>query len=49
MQAIVKQAMDGNVRAAEYIRDTIGQKPIDHVELQHVDFEALDAVKYDEG
>ena len=30
--AMIKEAVNGNVRAFETIRDTIGQKPIDKVE-----------------
>lgn len=44
--ALVKEAMHGNTRAFEIIRDTIGQKPADHVELSLPDFSALDAVDY---
>ncbi len=30
--ALIKEACDGNVKAFEVIRDTIGEKPIDKVE-----------------
>ena len=30
--SIIKQALEGNVKAYEVIRDTIGEKPIDKVE-----------------
>ena len=31
--AQVQKAMKGDTRAAEYVRDTIGQKPVDNVEM----------------
>lgn len=33
MSAIVKKAISGDIRAAEFIRDTTGQKPIDKAEI----------------
>lgn len=30
--SIIKQALEGNVKAYEVIRDTIGEKPIDKIE-----------------
>lgn len=35
--ALIKQALDGNTKAFEIIRDTIGEKPIDKMEAD-VDF-----------
>ena len=32
--SIVQKAMKGDVRAAEYIRDTIGQKPTDNLNIE---------------
>ena len=40
--ALIKQALSGNVRAYETIRDTIGEKPIENVNLVSADFSALD-------
>lgn len=31
--AQVQKAMKGDTRAAEYVRDTIGQKPVDNVDM----------------
>lgn len=33
MIAQVQKAMKGDTKAAEYIRDTIGQKPVDNVDM----------------
>ena len=33
MVAVIKKSLAGDVRAAEFIRDTIGQKPIDKTEI----------------
>lgn len=33
MIAQVQKAMKGDTRAAEYVRDTIGQKPVDNVNM----------------
>ena len=35
--ALIQQALNGNVRAFEVIRDTIGEKPIDKVVTAEVD------------
>lgn len=32
-EALIKEAIDGNVRAYEVIRDTIGQKPVERQEV----------------
>lgn len=42
--ALVAQAVKGNVKAYEIIRDTLGQKPTDKVELKGSDFSALDGI-----
>ena len=41
--ALIRQAMMGNVRAYETIRDTIGEKPVENVTIKARGFEALDA------
>ena len=40
--ALVKQAMKGNTRAFEVIRDTIGEKPVENVNFVMPDYSALD-------
>jgi len=35
--ALVKEALNGNIKAFEVIRDTIGEKPTDKVEVKPVD------------
>ncbi len=35
--ALLKKAMDGDVRAFEVLRDSIGEKPVDKVENKNVD------------
>lgn len=40
--ALIKQAMNGNTKAYEIIRDTIGEKPVDKVEQ-----EAMYTIKVD--
>lgn len=39
---LVKRAIAGDVRAAEFIRDTIGEKPVQDVKFYTNDFSALD-------
>jgi hypothetical protein len=41
--ALVKQAANGSVRAFEVIRDTIGEKPAENVNLVASDLPALDS------
>lgn len=41
--AILKQAMKGNTRAFEIIRDTIGEKPVETVNVITPDYTALNA------
>lgn len=40
--ALIKQAMKGNTRAFEVIRDTIGEKPVENVNFVVPDYSALD-------
>lgn len=35
--ALLQKAIDGNVKAFEVLRDTIGEKPVDKVENKNVD------------
>jgi hypothetical protein len=35
--ALLRKAMDGDVKAFEVLRDTIGEKPVDKVENKNVD------------
>ena len=39
--ALMKQAMKGNIRAFEIIRDTIGEKPVENVNVITPDYSAL--------
>lgn len=40
--AVIKAALNGNVRAYEIIRDTIGEKPVENLNIVSSDFTALD-------
>jgi hypothetical protein len=40
--ALIKQAIRGNTKAFEIIRDTIGEKPIESVKVTTSDYSALD-------
>lgn len=40
--ALIKQAIKGNTRAYEVIRDTIGEKPVENVNFVMPDYTALD-------
>lgn len=40
--ALIKQAIKGNTKAFEIIRDTIGEKPIENVTIMTADYSALD-------
>ena len=44
--SIIKEALDGNTKAFEIIRDTIGEKPVDKVESVNIDMEYKDSVDY---
>ena len=41
--SLIKAALNGNVKAFEVIRDSIGEKPVEKVDVQAADFSALDA------
>lgn len=49
--ALIDQALNGNVKAFETIRDTIGEKPVEKVVMSEVDpnviSEVEEMVKYD--
>lgn len=36
LEALIKQCKNGNIRAMEFLRDTIGEKPIDRQEVKEV-------------
>ena len=40
--SLIKAALNGNVRAYEIIRDTIGEKPVENVSIVASNFAALD-------
>lgn len=40
--SLIKSALNGNVRAYEIIRDTIGEKPAENLNIVTSDFTALD-------
>ena len=42
---LVKRAITGDTRAFEIIRDTIGEKPVDNVNISTPDFSALDKLR----
>ena len=42
---LFEQAMKGNVRAFETLRDTVGQKPVEKVMISEVDQEVIDEVE----
>ena len=44
-KSIVQQALHGNLKAWEIIRDTIGEKPVESVELMATDFSVLDRIR----
>ena len=44
--ALIKQAISGNTKAFEIIRDTIGEKPVDRVEQVNIDMEYQQSVEY---
>lgn len=41
----VQKALRGDMRALEFIRDTIGEKPIETLEVRQADFSALDKLR----
>lgn len=42
---LFEQAMKGNIKAFETIRDTVGQKPIEKLSISAVDQETIDEVE----
>lgn len=42
---LFEQAMNGNVKAFETLRDTVGQKPVEKVMLAEVDPDVIDEVE----
>lgn len=42
---LFEQAMKGNIRAFETLRDTVGQKPVEKVMISEVDQEVIDEVE----
>lgn len=40
--ALIQQALRGNVKAFEIVRDTIGEKPVDNISISTTDMSALD-------
>lgn len=44
----VQKALKGDMRALEFIRDTIGEKPAENIILTQPDFSTLDEVEFDE-
>lgn len=43
--ALMKKAMQGDIRAFETIRDTVGQKPVERVMISEVDQSVIDEVE----
>lgn len=43
--SLFRRAMQGDVRAFEIIRDTVGQKPVEKVEVSHIDQGVRDDVE----
>lgn len=46
---VVQKALKGDLRAAEYIRDTIGEKPVEQIEVFQPDFTELDNMNIEDG
>lgn len=46
-EAIINEALAGNVKAFEVIRDTIGEKPTENINVTQADFSALDSIAKD--
>ena len=44
--ALIEAALDGNVKAFETLRDTIGEKPVEKVEQVNIDMEYEQSLKY---
>ena len=45
--ALLKKALKGDTKAFEIIRDTVGEKPIENVEITANDFSALDKIRFE--
>lgn len=45
--ALVKKALRGDTKAFEIIRDTIGEKPVENVQITTNDFSALDKIDFE--
>lgn len=43
--AVFKQALNGNIKAFETLRDTVGQKPVEKIMLTEVTQEVIDEVE----
>lgn len=43
--ALIKAALDGNVRAFETIRDTIGEKPVENIAMSVTDNSIMEEVR----
>lgn len=43
--ALIKKALSGNTKAFEIIRDTIGEKPSEHITLAEIDQNTIDTVE----
>jgi hypothetical protein len=41
---LFEQALKGNVKAFKTIRDTVGEKPVENVQIAKVDQEAIDDI-----
>lgn len=44
--ALIQSALEGNVKAFETLRDTIGEKPVEKVEQVNIDMEYEQSVEY---
>ena len=42
---LVKRAMAGNLKAFEILRDTLGEKPVDHIVMSEVDAAVIDEME----
>lgn len=42
---LFKEALKGNVKAFEVLRDTVGQKPVDKIMMAEIDKETIDEVE----
>lgn len=44
--SLIKEALKGNTKAFELVRDTIGEKPVDKVEQVNLDVQYKESVEY---